>query len=105
MQYRGGSLIAYRTETDDQPVYAPDYYLGNAMISYGRKLNDRFHLRLQLNIDNLFDLQDPQPVAGAEPTGVQRQTFEDLGLLYQGVAYTIYLPVPRTYRLSATLSF
>ncbi len=105
VQYRGGSLIAYRTETDDQPVYAPDYYLGNAMISYGRKLNDRFHLRLQLNIDNLFDLQDPQPVAGAEPTGVQRQTFEDLGLLYQGVAYTIYLPVPRTYRLSATLSF
>lgn len=105
LQYRGGSLIAYRTETDDRPVYAPDYYLGNAMISYSRQLNDRFHLRLQFNVDNLFDLQDPQPVAGAEPTGEQRQTFQDLGLLYEGVAYTIYLPIPRTYRLSATLSF
>ena len=103
--YRGRSLIAYRTETDDQPVYSPDYIIGNAMISYGRKLTDRINLRLQLNIDNLFDLQDPQPVAGAEPTGAQRQTFEDLGLLYDGVVYTVHLPVPRTYRLSATFSF
>lgn len=105
VQYRGGSLIAYRTETDDQPVYSPDYYLGNAMISYGRKLNNKLHLKLQLNIDNLFNLQDPQPVAGAEPTGATRQTFDDLDLLYQGVAYTVYLPVPRTYRLTATISF
>ncbi len=105
VQYRGRSLIAYRTVTDEQPVYAPDYFLGNAMISYHRKLNDRFRLKLQLNIDNLFDLQDPQPVAGAEPSGAVRQTFEDRGLLRDGVAYTIYLPVPRTYRLTATLSF
>ncbi len=105
VQYRGGSLIAYRTETDNKPVFAPDYYLGNAMISYGRKLNDKLHLKLQLNIDNLFNLQTPQPVAGAEPTGATRQTFEDLGQLYNGVAYTVHLPVPRTYRLTATLSF
>ncbi len=105
VQYRGESLIAYRTVTDDQPVYSPDYTLGNAMISYGRKLSDKLHLKLQLNIDNLFDLQDPQPVAGAEPTGASRATFENLGLLYNGVAYTVHLPVPRTYRLTATLSF
>ncbi len=105
LQYRGGSLIAYRTETDNAAIRAPDYYLGNAMLSYGRKLNDKLHLKLQLNIDNLFNLQTPQPVAGAEPTGATRQTFEDLGQLYNGVAYTVHLPVPRTYRLTATLSF
>ena len=105
VQYRGGSLIAYRTETDAEPVHAPDYWLGNAMISYTRKIGNDLRLRLQLNIDNLFDLQDPQPVAGAEPTGASRQTFENLGLLHEGVVYTVHLPVPRTFRISATLNF
>lgn len=105
LQYRGESLIAYRTETDGKPVYADSYTIGNAMISYQRPLGDRVNMRLQLNVENLFDMTDPQPVQGAEPTGDSRQTFDNLGLLHDGVAYTVYLPVPRRYSLSASFEF
>ncbi|MCF3649395.1 TonB-dependent siderophore receptor [Synoicihabitans lomoniglobus] len=105
LQYRGESLIAYRSQTDGAAVYSPDHLMANAMISYSRKLDYNRRLKLQLNIDNLFDLQDPQPVAGGEPTAAQLQTYQDLGLLYHGVVYTVQLPVPRRYSLTATLSF
>lgn len=64
-QYRGPGLITYRVATDGRPVYTDAYTQANAMIAYGLKLSRRVDFRVQLNIDNLFDLQDPQPVQGA----------------------------------------
>lgn len=105
LQYRGKSLIAYRTLTDNAAVYSPSYTMANAMISYSRQLGSKMDLRLQLNVDNLFDLQDPQPVSGGEPTADQLATYEALGALQDGVVYTVQLPVPRRYSITATLSF
>ena len=104
-QYRGPSLIAYRSQTDGGAVHSPSYTMASGMASYNWRLRQGMRLRLQLNVDNLFNLLEAQPVAGGEPTGATRQTFEDRGLLYNGVVYTVYLPPPRSYSLTATLSF
>ncbi len=104
-QYRGQSLMAYRAATDGAAVYSPSYTMASGMASYNWRLRRGMRLRLQFNVDNLFNLLEPQPIAGGEPTGTARQTFEDRGLLYNGVVYTVYLPPPRSYSLTATLSF
>jgi hypothetical protein len=96
-QYRGPALITYRVATDGQPVYTDAYTQANAMIAYGMKLGRKVDWRIQFNVDNLFDFQDPQPVQGGQPTGPTTLPLRD------GVAYTVSLPVPRRY--SVTMSF
>jgi hypothetical protein len=96
-QYRGPALITYRVATDGRPVYTDAYTQANAMLAYSRKLSRGIDFRVQLNVDNLFDFQDPQPVAGGQPAGATTLPLID------GVAYTVSLPIPRRY--SVTLSF
>jgi hypothetical protein len=96
-QYRGPALITYRVATDGRPVYTDAYTQANAMLAYSRKLSRGIDFRVQLNVDNLFDFQDPQPVAGGQPAGATTLP------LIEGVAYTVSLPIPRRY--SVTLSF
>ncbi len=101
VQYRGESVIGYRVVTDGEPVYAPSYTTANGWLSYNRKLTERVNMRLQLNVNNLFDFDKPQPVASAEPTTIDSRTPP----LTDGLAYVFYLPTPRTYSVSATFSF
>ena len=96
-QYRGPALITYRVATDEQPVYTDAYTQANAMIAYSMKLSEKIDWRIQLNVDNLFNFQDPQPVQGGQPTGPTTLPLID------GVAYTVSLPIPR--RVSVTMSF
>ncbi len=96
-QYRGPALITYRVATDGKPVYTDAYTQANAMLAYGLKLSRKVDWRIQFNVDNLFDFQDPQPVQGGQPIGPTVLPLRD------GVAYTISLPIPRRY--SVTMSF
>jgi len=98
-QYRGPALITYRVATDGKPVYTDAYTQANAMIAYSMKFNRKVDFRVQLNVDNLFDFQDPQPVQGGEPVGPTVLPLKD------GVAYTVSLPVPRRYAVTMTLGF
>jgi len=101
VQYRGKSVIGYRVVTDGEPVYAPSYTTANGWLSYNRRINEKINMRLQLNVNNLFNFDKPQPVASAEPTVIDNRTPP----LTNGLAYVFYLPTPRTYSLSATFSF
>src|SRR5688572_30255534 len=65
-QYRGPSLITYRINTDSKAVYTDAYTQANAMIAYSLKFGRKYDARIQLNVDNLFDFQDPQPVQGGQ---------------------------------------
>lgn len=101
VQYRGESVIGYRVVTDGSAVYAPAYTMANAWLTYNRRLKSGVNLRLQLNVNNLFDFEKPQPVASAEPTIIDNRTPP----LVDGLAYLFQLPTPRTYSMSATFSF
>jgi hypothetical protein len=96
-QYRGPALIAYRVVTDNKPAYTDAYTQASAMMAYSMKLGRKVDLRAQVNVDNLFDFQDPQPVTGGQPTG------PTVLPLIDGVAYTVSLPLPR--RVSVTFTF
>ncbi|MEO6246342.1 MAG: TonB-dependent receptor plug domain-containing protein [Opitutaceae bacterium] len=98
-QYRGPALITYRVSTDGRAVYTDAYTQANAMIAYSMKLSPKIDFRVQLNVDNLFDFQDPQPVQGGEPVGPTTLPLRD------GVAYTISLPIPRRFALTFTVGF
>jgi outer membrane receptor protein involved in Fe transport len=98
-QYRGESLITYRVATDSKPVYTEPYTQANAMIAYSMKLGRKVDFRVQLNVDNLFDLQDPQPVQGGQPIGPTTLPLID------GVAYTVSLPIPRRVAVTFSLGF
>ncbi len=96
-QYRGPALVTYRAVTTGAPVYTEAYTMATAMLGYSRKLTQKIDVRIQLNVDNLFNFQDPQPVQGGEPTGPSTLPLKD------GVAYAVSLPVPR--RFAVTVSF
>ncbi len=96
-QYRGPALIAYRVVTDNKAAYTDAYTQASAMIAYSMKLGRKVDLRAQMNVDNLFNFQDPQPVTGGQPTGATVLPLID------GVAYTVSLPLPR--RVSVTFTF
>jgi len=98
-QYRGPALITYRVATDSKAVYTDAYTQANAMLAYSRRLNQKIDFRVQLNVDNLFDFQDPQPVQGGQPTLPTVLPLKD------GVAYTVSLPIPRRYAVTVSFGF
>jgi hypothetical protein len=98
-QYRGPSLITYRVLTDSKPVYTDAYTQANAMIAYSRRLSQKLDFRVQFNVDNLFDFQDPQPVQGGQPPLPTVLPLKD------GVAYTVSLPIPRRYAVTFSFGF
>lgn len=98
-QYRGPALVAYRTATDNKAVYTDAYAQASAMLAYSMKLSQKVDFRVQLNVDNLFDFQDPQPVQGGQPVGATTLPLID------GVAYTVTLPIPRRFALTFSLGF
>ncbi len=98
-QYRGPALITYRVSTTGAPVYTDAYTMATAMVGYSMRLSRKVDFRAQLNVDNLFNFLDPQPVQGGEPPpGVATNV-----PLKDGIAYAVSLPVPR--RVAVTLSF
>lgn len=99
VQYRGPALITYRVATTGAPVYADAYTMATGMLAYEKKLSKKVDLRVQLNVDNLFNFLDPQPVQGGEP--VQPTTIPTK----DGIAYLVSLPVPRRYAITFSLGF
>jgi outer membrane receptor for ferric coprogen and ferric-rhodotorulic acid len=90
-QYRGGAVVGYTAA--GAPVVSSSYTLANAMLSYERRiLGGRCRWRVQLNIDNLFDFDTPQPIdSGFDATG-------------RLVALRM-LMTPRRFALTQTVSF
>jgi outer membrane receptor for monomeric catechols len=100
VQYRGPALITYRVSTTGAAVYTDAYTMATGMVGYSLKVSRKVECRVQLNIDNLFDFQDPQPVQGGEPPpGTSNVP------LTNGVAYAVSLPVPRRWALTFTFGF
>ncbi|MES2692248.1 MAG: hypothetical protein V4773_02165, partial [Verrucomicrobiota bacterium] len=97
VQYRGPALVTYRVVSTGAPVYTEAYTMATGMLAYSMRLGRKVDFRAQLNVDNLFNFQDPQPVQGGEPTGPSTLPLKD------GVAYAVSLPVPR--RVAVTFSF
>jgi outer membrane receptor for ferric coprogen and ferric-rhodotorulic acid len=97
LNYRGDSILGVK------PADSPDdrsqmfkggaYYLYNAMVAYEFKLRSKYSIRVQLNVDNLFDDRDKQVLASAwNPNAGALET-------------QYYYFRPRSYKLSATLKF
>jgi hypothetical protein len=100
LQYRGPALITYRVSTTGAPVYTEAYTMGTGMIGYSSRIPGKMDFRVQLNVDNLFNFTDPQPVQGGEPpVGTTNIPLKD------GIAYAVSLPVPRRFSVTFTLGF
>src|SRR5690606_2517359 len=96
VNYRGDAILGVKPATLQNPVNevfkGRDYYNYNAMLGYEFEVRN-IGVRLQLNVDNLFNNDDKQVVASSwNPAMNGLQTFEAI-------------PTPRSYRLSATFSF
>ena len=90
-QYRGGAVVGYTTA--GARVVSKGYTQANAMLGYERRIvSGRYRWRVQLNVDNLFDFDTPQPIDSG---------FDGSGRL---VALRL-LMVPRRYALTNTVSF
>jgi iron complex outermembrane receptor protein len=99
-QYRGPALITYRVSTTGAPVYTEAYTMATGMVGYSMKLSRKIDFRVQLNIDNLFNFTDPQPVQGGEPpVGTTNIPLKN------GIAYAVSLPVPRKTSITFTVGF
>ena len=95
--YRGDAILGVKPATLQNPVNevfkGRDYINYHALIGYEFTLPRDIRVRLQLNVDNLFNNEDKQVVASSwNPVMNGLQTFEAI-------------PNPRSYRLSATFSF
>ena len=102
--YRSKAVLAYRIQTDQQAAYTPAYTDFNALVQYsGRVKSDRIRYKLQLNIDNLTDNQDPQAVNGGQP--VPGNAAQSILPIVDGVVPFYILPEPRRFSLSATFTF
>lgn len=86
--YRGKAVVGYDTTRNNTPLYGPDYTLWNVMLSRSFRLNDRMRLRLQLNVDNLLDEDDPIVVDADQVR-----------------AYRVILQTPRRWSVTSTISF
>lgn len=86
------------------PVYGDSYYIGSASLSYTFKLRENRRLQLQLRVDNLFDDDEvvyaPGQLQQRPPGG---DYFETAGRVATPILFRYY--TPRSYRLTATLSF
>jgi iron complex outermembrane recepter protein len=103
LQHRGKALIGYRTFTDGGAVYAPAFTMVNSWASYRGRISNKVGYRIQLNVDNLLNFLDPQPVASGQPDPAN--TSLRMPELTNGVSYIFTLPLPRRYSLSATFTF
>lgn len=69
------------------------------MLRYNRKINEKVGLRVQLNVQNLFNWQDARLVkVGTDSQGI-------LGDQYAPVGVSYALQRPRNFVLTTTLDF
>lgn len=88
INYRGKAVIGYDTTRANAPLYGSAYTLANAMLARNFRLGDKVRVRLQLNIDNLLDEDEPI-VADADQTRV----------------YRVILQTPRRWSVTSTFTF
>jgi outer membrane receptor for ferric coprogen and ferric-rhodotorulic acid len=86
--YRGKGVVGYDTTRNNAPLYGPDYTLVNLMLAKNFRIGDQARLRLQLNVDNLLN-EDQPIVVDAD----------------QVRAYRVLLQTPRRFNVTSTLSF
>jgi outer membrane receptor protein involved in Fe transport len=97
VNYRGEAVLGVKpaeTSTDHSEMFmGGDYYLFNAMAAYRFKIGRKFDVKIQVNVDNLFDNDDKQVLASAwNPNAHALET-------------QYYFFRPRSYKLSATFEF
>lgn len=86
--HRGKGVVGYDTTRNNAPLYGNAYTLVNLMFARNFRLNDKIRLRLQLNIDNLLDEDEPIVVDADQVR-----------------AYRVILQTPRRWSLTSTLTF
>lgn len=67
INYRGDQILGTKAATVDNPVSEQftggAYTLFNALVAYEFEFNEKFDIKFQMNIDNVFDNDDPQVLA------------------------------------------
>lgn len=92
VNYRGEAVLGIDTSDplNYKSVKGRSYYLASAMAAYRTRIYGR-DVRFQLNVDNLFDNDDPQVLAS--------------NFLGGQTNYVTYFLEPRRFSLSATIDF
>lgn len=57
--YRGKGVVGYDTTRNNAMIYGPAYTLANAMVAYEWRLKRARTVKVQLNVDNVFDETRP----------------------------------------------
>jgi outer membrane receptor protein involved in Fe transport len=57
--YRGKGVVGFDTTRRNAIIYGPAYTLANAMVAYEWRLKNSRTLKIQLNVDNVFDESKP----------------------------------------------
>jgi len=86
--YRGPGVVGYDSTRNNAPLFGPGYTLVNVMAARNFRLGDKVRVRLQLNVDNLWDEDDPIVVDADQVR-----------------AYRVILQTPRRWSLSSTFQF
>ncbi|MFZ9747239.1 MAG: hypothetical protein ACO3G4_11475, partial [Opitutaceae bacterium] len=86
--YRGAGVVGYDSSRNNAPLFGPSYALCNVMLARNFRLGDKVRVRLQLNVDNLGDEDDPIVVDADQLR-----------------AYRVILQTPRRWSLSSTFQF
>lgn len=88
VQYRSDAVVGYDTTRNNAPIYGGAYTVANAMLGYNLRLASKYRVRLQLNVDNLFN-EDKLQVIDADQIRAYRYVFQ----------------TPRRWSITSTLTF
>ena len=86
--YRGKGVVGFDTTRKNAIIYGPAYTLANAMLAYEWRLKKSRTLKIQLNVDNLFDESKPVLTDASE---------------IQGFSYVFQ--TPRSFAVTTTVTF
>lgn len=73
--YRGKPVTGYDSTRGNAPVYGDAYILVNLMAARSFRMTQRLNVRLQINVDNVFD-EDDLIVTDKDQTGAYRYVFQ-----------------------------
>jgi outer membrane receptor protein involved in Fe transport len=86
--HRGKGVVGYDTTRNNEPIYGNAYTLANLMLARNFRLSPKVRLRVQFNIDNLLDEDDPIIVDADQIR-----------------AYRVILQTPRRWAVTTTFNF
>ena len=86
--HRGKAVVGYDTTRNNAPLYGSAYTLWNLMLAKNFRLGQKTRLRLQINLDNVLDEDEPITVDADQVR-----------------AYRVILQTPRRWSLTSTFTF